>query len=445
MKKIVLASVISLSLLFTGCAKISLMRASVQIKSAQKYLLSEDYERAIERLNKAIAMDPMNVEAYLLLVEAYQKSDMNKEAEEVLEKLHDFDELTKEQKEKLEALNSRKVYKDILMNFYRTGVIGEEDTVYLYKEVNDYNSIDDDPLYSYYMKLMDITGDNKDEILVYQRRKDGDSDGVLWVFEVIDDKAVTLCLKLCDYNSSFILNNNTILFNYNKNYAESDEVYSYDSLVSRFEQLNKDDDKVNTAMNMAESNKIKLSMPDIDTLLNPDNIETSVNKMDVSNIVYNDKKKHSSTSKEYKEVYREFLINYNAKGDIPVKFKLLDITGDGKDELIIKDYKDGVDDYCIYEAIDGKAYEIFDEYGNVFEVYNDNTILVESFYDGETSPVFACFMYDKDISRFYRNKNGGYRNGDQECLIDMLNKKAKLTGSEITTELTPSNVYDALE
>ena len=331
------------------------------------------------------------------------------------------------------------------MNFYKTGVIGEEDTIYLYKEVNDYNSIDDDSLYSYYMKLMDITGDNKDEILVYQRPKDGDSEGVLWVFEVIDGKAVTLCLKLCDYNSSFILNNNTILFNYNKNDAESDEVYNYDSVVSRFEQLDKDDDKVSTAMNMAEGNKIKLSMPDIDTLLNSDNIETSVNKMDVSNIVYNDKKKHSGTSEDYKEVYREFLINYNAEGAIPVKFKLLDITGDGKDELIIKDYKDGVDDYCIYEAIDGKAYKIFDEYGNVFEVYNDNTILVESFYDGETSPMFACFTYDKDISRFYRNKNGGYRNGDQEYLIDMLNKKAKLTGSEITTELTPSNVYDALE
>ena len=130
-----------------------------------------------------------------MLVEAYQKSDMNEEAEEVLEKLRDFDELTEEQKEKLEALNSRKAYKDILINFYKTGIIGEEDTIYLYEEVNDYKSIDDDPLYSYYMKLKDITGDNKDEILVYQRRKDGDSDGVLWVFEVIDGKAVTYVLN----------------------------------------------------------------------------------------------------------------------------------------------------------------------------------------------------------------------------------------------------------
>ena len=124
MKKVVLASAIGLSLIFTGCAKISSMRAGVQIKSAQKYLLSEDYEKAIVRLNKAIAMDPKNLEAHLLLVEAYQKSDMNEEAEEVLEKLRDFDELTEIQEEKLEALDSRKVYKDILMNFYNTGFIG---------------------------------------------------------------------------------------------------------------------------------------------------------------------------------------------------------------------------------------------------------------------------------------------------------------------------------
>ena len=53
MKKIVLASVIGLSLIFTGCAKISSMRAGVQIKSAQKYLLSEDYEKAIVRLKQS--------------------------------------------------------------------------------------------------------------------------------------------------------------------------------------------------------------------------------------------------------------------------------------------------------------------------------------------------------------------------------------------------------
>lgn len=38
MKKIVLASVISLSLVFTGCAKISSMRAGVQDKECTKVL-----------------------------------------------------------------------------------------------------------------------------------------------------------------------------------------------------------------------------------------------------------------------------------------------------------------------------------------------------------------------------------------------------------------------
>lgn len=65
-------------------------------------------------------MEPKNVKAHLLLVEAYQKSGMNEEAEEVLEELKGFDGLTEAQANKLEMLDSRKTYKDILMNFYKT-------------------------------------------------------------------------------------------------------------------------------------------------------------------------------------------------------------------------------------------------------------------------------------------------------------------------------------
>ena len=60
-------------MLLTGCANIASMRASIQLKSARKYLLSEDYEKAIVRLNKAIKIEPKNVESYILLVDTYQK------------------------------------------------------------------------------------------------------------------------------------------------------------------------------------------------------------------------------------------------------------------------------------------------------------------------------------------------------------------------------------
>ena len=186
MKKIVLASVIGLSLIFTGCAKISSMRAGVQIKSAQKYLLSEDYEKAIVRLNKAIAMDPKNVEAHLLLVEAYQKSDMNEEAEEVLEKLRDFDELTEDQEEKLEALDSRKVYKDILMNFYNTGFIGNYCKVDV--DMKGYTSIKDYKEDSYWFDLADVTGDGKDEIVILTGNDEHGSHTN--IYEVVKDKAL---------------------------------------------------------------------------------------------------------------------------------------------------------------------------------------------------------------------------------------------------------------
>jgi hypothetical protein len=45
---------------------------------------------------------------------------MNEEAEEVLEELKEFDGLIEAQANKLEMLDSRKTYKDILMNFYKT-------------------------------------------------------------------------------------------------------------------------------------------------------------------------------------------------------------------------------------------------------------------------------------------------------------------------------------
>lgn len=71
-------------MLLTGCANIASMRASVQLKSAKKYLLSEDYEKAIVRLNKAIKIEPKNVESYILLADTYQKVGDIDKADKIL-------------------------------------------------------------------------------------------------------------------------------------------------------------------------------------------------------------------------------------------------------------------------------------------------------------------------------------------------------------------------
>ena len=49
MKKFILPLVLVFSVVLTGCANIKSMRVNAQMKSAQKYLLEEDYEKAIVR------------------------------------------------------------------------------------------------------------------------------------------------------------------------------------------------------------------------------------------------------------------------------------------------------------------------------------------------------------------------------------------------------------
>ena len=455
MKKVVLASAIGLSLIFTGCAKISSMRAGVQIKSAQKYLLSEDYEKAIVRLNRAIAMDPKNVEAHLLLVEAYQKSDMNEEAEEVLEKLRDFDELTEDQEEKLEALDSRKVYKDILMNFYNTGIIAGIDVFSQDDDVNSYSSIENSTSWLYYFKLMDVTGDGKDEIIIYEREKvEGDNGGNLSIFEVVKDKAIKIYLDYCGSagnTSTFILDNNMIIANYHGDDSDynSIDIYSYNSDIVQFEKNTKQKDM---AIDLADNNKIKLNIEDMDTVINPENISKAVDNMKISDSDLQestkkpDKNENKKTIENYKELYRDILDEYYNNTLYEYTFRLEDITGDGQDELIVKeDYSAHASYYYIYEVKGDKVNKIFDGSGSEFRFLKDGNILdsYETNYD-DTPTEYQYYVYDKDISRFRLEKEGGYRKVDKEYFDKLVNKPVKLYGWDVDTELNLSNIDEAL-
>ena len=440
MKKVVLASVIGLSLIFTGCAKISSMRASVQIKSAQKYLLSEDYEKAIVRLNKAIAMDPKNVEAHILLVEAYQKSDMNEEAEEVLEKLRDFDELTEDQEEKLEALDSRKVYKDILMNFYNTGFIGN------YCKVNfgmrGYTSIKDDSGNIYYFALADVTGDGKDEILIDRVNEEHSYDTS--IYEVVKYKVLKIHDELL--GSLYMTDNNIIVENYLSTMPL--KCLKYDSDLKQFE-ITKDSEIIDKAVDMAGKDKFrKFKFVEV----TPDNIIEAVDNMKVSDSDLHestkkpDKKENKRTIANYKELYRDILNEYYNNTLYEYSFGLEDITGDGQDELIVREgYSAHASNYYIYEVKGDKVNKIFDESGSELKFLEDGNILdsYETNYD-DTLTEYRYYVYDKDISRFRLEKEGGYRKGDKEYFDKLANKPVKLYGWDVNTELNLSNIDEAL-
>ena len=66
--------------------------------------------------------------------------------------------------------NYKKIYRDILTNFYNTGVIGSVDEFYDSPDVDTYKSIDDSILNFYYFTLADVTGDGQSEIIILNRR-----------------------------------------------------------------------------------------------------------------------------------------------------------------------------------------------------------------------------------------------------------------------------------
>ena len=93
----------------TGCSQITSMRVSKQLKLANKYLMSADYEEAILSLQKAIQIDPKNVDAHILLADAFSKVGRVTEAEETLKKAQQINGVTKDKlaeiDEKLDSLN----------------------------------------------------------------------------------------------------------------------------------------------------------------------------------------------------------------------------------------------------------------------------------------------------------------------------------------------------
>ena len=380
---------------------------------------------------------------------------MNEEAEEVLEKLRDFDELTEDQEEKLEALDSRKVYKDILMNFYNTGIIAGIDVFSQDDDVNSYSSIENSTSWLYYFKLMDVTGDGKDEIIIYEREKvEGDNGGNLSIFEVVKDKAIKIYLDYCGSagnTSTFILDNNMIIANYHGDDSDynSIDIYSYNSDIVQFEKNTKQKDM---AIDLADNNKIKLNIEDMDTVINPENISKAVDNMKISDSDLQestkkpDKNENKKTIENYKELYRDILDEYYNNTLYEYTFRLEDITGDGQDELIVKeDYSAHVSYYYIYEVKGDKVNKIFDGSCSELSFLEDGSILdsYETNYDNE-SPIYEYYVYDKDISRFRLEKEGGYRKGDKEYFDKLANKPVKLYGWDVDTELTLSNIDEAL-
>jgi len=101
MKKIKLLFILALvGMLLIGC-KDKVKRVQEQLNLGSKYMAELDYESAIVALNKAIKIDPKNVDAYKMLAEVYEKSGRLDDARATLEKVLELDDLSSENKDEI--------------------------------------------------------------------------------------------------------------------------------------------------------------------------------------------------------------------------------------------------------------------------------------------------------------------------------------------------------
>ena len=101
MKRIKLIFILILvGMLLIGC-KNKETRVQEQLDLGSKYMAELDYESAIVALNKAIKIDPKNVDAYKMLAEVYEKSGRLDDARATLEKMLDFNDLSSDSKDEI--------------------------------------------------------------------------------------------------------------------------------------------------------------------------------------------------------------------------------------------------------------------------------------------------------------------------------------------------------
>ena len=89
-----------IGIFLAGC-KSKEAKVQKQLDLGSKYMAELDYESAIVALNKAIEIDPKNVDTYKMLAEVYEKSGQLDDARTTLEKVFDIDSLSSENKDEI--------------------------------------------------------------------------------------------------------------------------------------------------------------------------------------------------------------------------------------------------------------------------------------------------------------------------------------------------------
>ena len=129
--------------------------------------------------------------------------------------------------------NYKKIYRDILTNFYNTGVIGSVDEFYDSPDVDTYKSIDDSILNFYYFTLADVTGDGQSEIIILKRRTNWFFNSVVQymrIYKIFNGKAVQI-FESGSYSPYLFLDNNIIVQDYSECNMDDTCIWAYDTSI----------------------------------------------------------------------------------------------------------------------------------------------------------------------------------------------------------------------
>jgi len=503
MRKISILFVLVLILL-VGC-KSKETRVQEQLDLGSKYMAELDYESAIVALNKAIKIDPKNVDAYKMLAEVYEKSGRLDDARATLEKVLDLDDLSSENKDEI---NDRIKNLDFLVAISKLPGEYDEPTalelsntgsndIYYSIDTKDsrivatdmkYTSpilLDEDGSYIVKAYTVDSSGNKHDStevkytIKLSKEHVDKDSwesVGNIYRYRGKDGKIVTGWQQI-DGSWYYFKENGDMAtgvadINGVKYCFDEDGVMltGWQQIAGKWYYIS-DSGELSTGWKeiggkwyyFASNGEMKTDQYIDGYYVGADGVRTAESTNNIT---------ASSENPDYKKLYRDVLTKlytkhrlegvyyYGENTEMEIdesrepKYTLLDVTGDGKAELIIY-AKPGIS--SIYGVKDGKILVLFStDIDTTCSILSDNTIVTGTRISNTAAPDrpvnagvgFECYRYNQQTGKFETYKYGeainpeseDYNPDDGQYYDNLMSKVVMQTWEGANIPVTPENI-----
>ena len=545
MKRIKILFVIALvGILLIGC-KSKEVRVQEQLDLGSKYMAELDYESAIVALNKAIKIDPKNVDAYKMLAEVYEKSGRLDDARATLEKVLDLDDLSSGNKDEInnriknldflvaisklpgeydeptalelsntgsndiyysiDTKDSRLVATDMK---YISPILLDEDGSYIVKAytVDSSGNKHDSTEVKYTIKLSEkhLEKDSWESVgnIYRYRGKDGkivtgwqQIDGSWYYFKENGDMATGVAningVKYCFDEDGVMLTGWQQIdgkwYYFGDDGAAKSGSQSIDgkqyyfgedgAMLTGWQQIDGkwyyilDSGELSTGWQQidgkwyyfASNGEMKTDQYIDGYYVGADGVRTAESNNNIT---------ASSENTDYKKLYRDVLTKlytkhrlegayyYGENTEMEIdesrepKYTLLDVTGDGKAELIVY-AKPGIT--SIYGVKDGKISLLFSTYiDTTCSILNDNTIVAGTRISNTAAPDrpvnagvwFECYRYNQQTGKFEMYKYGEainpesdeYNADDGQYYDNLMSKVVMETFEGANIPVTPENI-----